>query len=158
MYIYFYWTAQSHQQIQAFHKADKAAEYVINQIEALIGNNKPKPYKKKDSSIFAIDYGINPAPPPINMFVNNNPPIDQQPIAIAMDLYNAAEKVKRNPKTKEKDISDEFTALKSHLDIAKKYMTFENAVKAVELYEEYARYGLQNEAYIHTLQDLKIVE
>lgn len=134
MLIYLYWPKDGSAHIQAFHKLDKAVHYVIEQIETYSLDDMPRPKKKK----YADPPAYIPAVPDF-MFENVG--------------FQAVKK-----DTQEKNISSELSALRNHLIIAKKTRNLDNAIKAIALYEEYAKYILHAESAIHTLQDIKIVE
>lgn len=174
MFVYFYWPKNGHQQVQAFHKQDKAAEYVINQIEALamdqgrsLGLYKKKipvrarPNPANPLGVGGIEFDIDVAQP-------NQPaghvfyPPPAQPRAVAVPagdfLINGGLISKDDSASKEEEkIPVELEKLRLHMDEAKKNKSFGNAVKAIELYEDFAKYHLGSESSIHTLQDIKVV-
>jgi len=155
MFVYFHWSKNGNNHVQAFHKVDKAADYVINQIEAYaIDEGKSLALKKKRSAYHDGDgdFGALPVVPPVPVqwFADNPFPNAAGGVAVA----GAPEEKKKE----EKKVPIELTLLREHMDIAKKNRTFENAQKAIELYEDFLRYALNNESAIHALTDLKIVE
>lgn len=173
MFVYFHWSKAGHQHVQAFHKADKAAEYVIGQIETLAideGRNLGLRAKKKEARAYPnhnhnqvdqADLGdempfapvVNAAAPVVNHGIDWGHWGDQ-PVAIPPPPTDKKE-VKGTNK-----IPPELLKLRDHMEIAKKDKTFDNALKAIQLYEDFLKYGLSTpcDSSIHTLTDLKIVE
>jgi hypothetical protein len=215
MLVYYYWN-EGNPQAVAFEAPDKAAGYVIEQIEGYIGLRKKNPYKsvKKtkqtsepglinwvaqvrenppaqpiygggggggDFRFQPVNYvfvgeggggggGIAQMPAPIpNPFDQPVPPIplpNQQPMAIIppaldpndmMEMLDASLKKEKKAKRKSNiDDSPEFIALKEHLQVANENKTLENALKAIDLYDEYAKSVLGIEVVLHTLKDIKV--
>jgi hypothetical protein len=166
MFVYFHWSKTGGQQhVQAFHKADKAAEYVINQIEALAideGRNLGLSVKKK-----TVPRGYNPDMIDDGQLPWDNQVADHVAAGIDWGLFNPPP-VAGNPvvapvagEAKKKEVRKipvELEKLRDHMNIAKKDKSFQNAIKAIELYEDFLKYALNAESAIHTLTDLKIVE
>lgn len=159
MYVYFQWSKNGQHHVQAFHKLDKAIDYVITQIDSYASggdtNHMLKAAAKK------VRHAAQPAQPLFgaavgDMALPNNPFADipdlpdlpEQPYHIASPAQ-----LKKEP-----EVSVELTALREHMAIAKKNKTHENALKAIELYEIYLRYAMNNESALHTLQDISVVE
>lgn len=180
MFVYFHWSKISGQQhVQAFHKADKAAEYVINQIEALAieeGRNLGLQMKKKarasragggdidDIGYFDAAINIPRAPVPVGAVgAIEWGHFGGAPANVAMPDMPAAPQreprlPKENTKKEQKKIPIELEKLRDHMTVAHKNKSIENAIIAIQLYEDFVRYALNSESSIHTLTDLKIVE
>lgn len=168
MFIYLQWFKNGQNQIQAFHKVDKATDYVINQIETYIANDSGGPYKRAKKVIpYGGGYPAVPAhpaqpaapigfddlldaPPAFNVNAHFNP----QPVAIAPAPRNMFAEAPQA----ERKISAEMIKLQAHMEIARKNRTLDNALLAIKLYEEYAKYVLDNESAIHTLEDIRVAE
>lgn len=157
MLVYFHWFKNGAYTIQAFHKPEKAADFVIKQIDSYAaGENPSSGYaygktKKKPSTLrgqvpVALNFD-NGAPHLINHFLD-------EPIAPA--LAYPVDPVRLEKSTEKESISPEMDALRTHLKMAKKDRTIENAIKAIELYEDYSKYVAGLESSIHILQDIKI--
>lgn len=159
MFIYFHYTKNGNQTLQAFHKADKAAEFVINQITSYAadeGKNVKGQQKKSAVNRYvanAIDWGNGDIEAPQPVIAVPPPPPFPQFIEQAQQAPQAETKVEESRK-----IPIELEKLKAHMEVAKKNKTFENATKAIHLYEDFLKYALNAESPIHTLTDVKIVE
>jgi hypothetical protein len=170
MFVYFHWSRTGGQQhVQAFHKADKAAEYVINQIEALAideGRNLGLQTKKKAPRGYAVDMRDQADDGPFDAMLGGGQPVAAGidwgqfggPVAVPVAAAPVAGMPKPAKKKEEKKIPVELEKLRDHMDIAKKDKSFDNAIKAIQLYEDFLKYALNAESAIHTLTDLKIVE
>jgi hypothetical protein len=177
MFVYLHGAKSGHNLAMAFHKADKAADYVITQVDTYIGGKailgKKLSLKK---AIAAQAAAARPAP---QHFIGepdepgmpewmDNPPLQAQapapnnfwqpqPVFVVGGVAAPLNLPTEKKKVEEKKFP-ELEALLAHMEIARKNRTFENAVKALELYEEYAKYALNADAALHTLQEIKIVE
>lgn len=166
MFVYFQWSKNGQHHVQAFHKLEKAVEYVINHIDTCTTQKQglyDAAVKKKaarPAAIFFDDamdaqggadmHPVAPAPAPgqlPDVFHFHN-----QPLNLPQD------RLTEKTEPAEKKVSIELVALREHMVIAKKNKTHENALKAIELYEAYLKYAINNESAIHTLQDIDIVE
>jgi hypothetical protein len=141
MFVYFYWPKNSDYHVMAFHKEATAVDYVISSINKLINNDDSsyRPKKKKISNSIAIA---------IDEF---QPALRQAPNASI--YFDPIKKEKQD-----KDTSNEYLKLKAHLEAANKNKTLQNAITAIDLYEEYTTYVLFDTAALHTLQDLRIAK
>ena len=145
MFVYCYWPKNGYQVCQAFYNADQMAAYVIQQINGYVSNGiETKPPKKK-SAIRAGNLDDNN---PFDMAINQ-PIIPNFELAIGA-IYSSAIKTDSN--------SSELEKLKAHLDLSKKQITIDNANKAIEMYEDYAKHILHHETLIHSIQEMEIVE
>lgn len=175
MFVYFHGSKSGHNLAIAFHKADKAADYVITQVDTYIGGKailgKKTSLKKVMAAQVAVQRVGQPQLPDEPGEVPewmDNPPMQYpaapnnfyiQPVGfdIAGEMAAPPNLPSEKKKIEEKK-EPELEILLSHMEIARKNRTFENAVKAIELFEEYARYILHTDAALHTLQEIKIVE
>jgi hypothetical protein len=136
MFVYFHWPKNGAYNATAFYKESSAIEYVFSSISELINYNRS--YKSKPKKIKKVGF------------------IDAdgfEPIHIDMFAQVAQQQIKE-----EEYIPEELFKLKEHMVFSSKQKTFENAMFAISLYEEYAAYVLLEPAAIHTLQDLKVVK
>lgn len=163
MFVYVYWPKSGVHTVQGFHKIDKAARFVIDQIDAYC--NIPNPFPKKIKKAAYLRARGAPQPAHRNIYGNLPQPVFgggafdlAPPILVEQPLINHAVEETKTTQPKEENITPELTKLREHLSIAKKKMTFDNAVKAIELYEEYNKYVLGQESALHSLQDIKIVD
>ena len=146
MFVYCYWPKNGYQVCQAFYNADQAAAYVIHQINSYVSNGvETKPPKKKA----AVRVGGNLDDNPFIDLAINQPVIQQFDLAIGA-IYSSAIKADSN--------SIELEKLKAHLDLSKKQITIDNANKAIEMYEDYAKHILHHETLIHSIQEMNVVE
>jgi hypothetical protein len=179
MFVYVYWPKSGTHVVQAFHKVDRAVDFVISQLHAYCNAPNPPAKKKKTSyargraaeqgqprvrAVAAVDPNIFWAQAPV-AFADLAPPMPvggldlEPPMPVELiaqppiDMGDADKTMQ--PK---ENISQELTKLHEHILVAKKEMTFDNAVKAIELYEEYSKYVLGRESALHTLQAIKIAK
>lgn len=185
MFVYCHWNKSGGCQcLQAFHKLEKAAEFVIDQMEANLAEesrNYGAQSSKKKKGVLARGPapGLNfpgeiaqPLPPEPNLFnpVNNaavqwngdlgawNPPFAQ---VVPNNLFDqlAIQRVKPAAQIKaEMVLPDELEKLRLHLELAKKDKTIDNAMLAIKLYEDFLKYVQNSESPLHTLTDLKVAE
>lgn len=164
MFVYFYWPLTGYHVIQAFHRSEKAAEFVLSQIESYIGTSEKKKIKKKElTPIFLAgedgdpdpmepqhDPDVVPAPPAAQVRAVRNP--------VHGNVQNVFTKKASLPKKQSNQEADEYISLENHLKKSKNNPTIDNALKAISLFEEYNTYILGNGSSIHTLEDTKVVE
>jgi len=183
MYVYFRGYKNGYHELQAFHKPDAAIEYVINQIEAIIGSGvsnipKKRALKKPRAAQVGIDVGpLNPyfqaempAPPAYNIDVAQpaypNPYPEERRANVYGDqvfdrlreLTTSLGKVSHKKTTVNTPQPKELKKLLDQIAIAKKSKTLENAIEAINLFEAYNVAVLGDESAIHTLQDIKVVQ
>jgi hypothetical protein len=169
MFVYVHWLKNGNYIIQAFHKADKAAEYVFNQIESYLAN----PY---DTSHFAHFAKKKPAPRRAAAAgLGLDAPVQELPAAIFLDEPVAQQPGLPQPPalrftqnsiygsdckfaTTKSDDSKELTVLLEHIKLAKADKSIDNALKAIELWEDYNQYNLGQESVLHTIKDIRVAE
>lgn len=136
MFVYAFFSSDGHNVVQGFHKQEKAAEFAITSIAGLISNDE-RSYNKKDRYAYAVAAVVD------NDLVDN-----------VVDDVRGEEKEKPKPPT----LPDELVKAKSQLERCTKEKTVDNAVKLIELYEEYLKHVIGKESALHTIKDVRIVE
>ena len=156
MFVYFHWPANGNYTIQAFHKQDKAIEFVLNQLIAQ--SSYSNQYYKKPlnaprlrnaiggggavaaANIFA---DLVVAPAPVNGFA-----AAPAPAAVAV----------ASPPKEDKEEVAELTELLNQIEVTKKDPSMDNIHKAMQLFDDYSKYILSNESMIHELNNIKTIE
>ncbi len=164
MFVYFHGTKDGYNTVQTFHKVEKASEYVIAQIDSYIAG---KPTSGKKSSFKKIRQAGVPQPVgggfqprPLAPFVQQigidefDLPVDPI-IPLQLNINTQGSKPLDKSKLTE-DKATELETLLAHMVLARKSKTFDNAIRAIKLYEEYAKYVLGSDATLHTLEEIKV--
>lgn len=160
MYIYSHWPKNGHYTNYAFHKFDKAAEFVYDTLNSYIDmSNGPTKKVVPAQPVFMGDL-VAPAPAPAPRTRPAAVPAPPAPaeffnVAAVAEVQVVAATPKTTPAVVEGEPS-ELTALKEFL--SKNDRTLEGLLRAIALYEEYAKYVLMQESAIHTIQEVNVSE
>jgi hypothetical protein len=120
-------------EFQIFKRPEAAIAFVLKQINSLLGGKVLTKSKKPKQAVF-------------------EELVMQQP-QLAPDIGLVYENHSKNPSS-----SEEFDRLKNYLNQVSAKPSIDGIVKAIDLYEEYSKYVMKNESFLHSLQEVKVVE
>jgi hypothetical protein len=116
------------------------------------GNTNFQAFKTQEA---AVKYVLNQINALIGGTAKLNPK-KKKPSAI--EIFENAYNPFVDHKPKASSSIEELSALNAHLEYSLKNLSVKNALRAIELYEEYNKYALHNESPIHSLEEIKVVE
>jgi hypothetical protein len=138
-----------------FHKLDKAVDYAITSVEAIIGRNAPTPPVPKKKPARNNGGGL--------VFDPGDVGVDDPAPALHIDfaaLGIAPQPVMPRKKGKSALISpdnkDELEKLYKQIDFTKTDKTLKNMFKTIQMVEDYLKFTKGSGAVLHNLEEVKL--
>lgn len=129
MFIYVHWSKDGYNTAMAFHKLEKAADFILNHLKDYCGMEIIEKKKK------LLDYDND----------NDNDDNLRQPrIQQPSNVYVPKQETKK------------LTTLKDFL--SKNDKSMQGLLHAIHLYEEYSQYTLCSKSLLHSFQEVQITE